>query len=206
MGLATGDVVLVTYWANVNAQTVLQTLRHVVTVSDTTTSVQQDLASFAAWFTDPAVGPKPLNKLLLCQSQDLDYNRLTAQRVYPARTTFWNEPFTATGGDMSSCDAQNIAASLTKRSLFPGRKGVGRIQIGGLGQDAYLAGELTNAFQTLANAYGASLLGSIPFPGTTMRARLCTNGGINALDSVVFSCDVQETLRTMRRRTVGLGI
>lgn len=205
MGLATGSVVTITYNSTLFDQRLMTVLRAVITVPDPATSVQQDLSALATYFADPAVG-KPCDLMQACQVEDVEYQNVRTQQIYPARSTFWNEVLTTTGQIDDDAGTANVAASITKRSLLPGRKGIGRIQLGGIPTSAYTDGFVSAGQLTKLNAFGTSLLGSIIPLGTVMRAKLCTSADGTALDSTVFSTEAQNTLRTMHRRTVGLGI
>lgn len=205
MGLATGDVVLVSLRGTLFGQRTMNVLRYVVTVPSTGASITQDLTDIADAFANTATATLPLNKLLPMQGASQTYDTVRAQRVYPARTVYAYSSVAATGTNASDCKTPNIAVSLTKRTLLAGRHGIGRMQIPAVPDAEITAGIVSNALITLGVDLGNQLIGEKVIGSNGLKIWACTAANVSALDSKVSSTQVQDTVRTMHRRTVRVG-
>lgn len=205
MGLATGDCVLVTFRSVLFGQRMLMTLRYVVTVPSVGNSITQDLTDIADAFANAATATLPLNKLLPCQADQVVYDSVRAQRIYPARTVYVYSTLASFGTHPDACTTANISVSCTKRSLFPGRHGLGRVQIPGVPATQYNNGLVEAGYRTLCIAFNNTLVGEKTIAAAGLKVWACVSANINSLDTKVSSMEVQDTLRTMHRRTVRVG-
>jgi hypothetical protein len=101
-----------------------------------------------------------------------------------------------------------VAAVITKRTAFAGRWAVGSFHLGGLPQNAYVNGTLEPTFKTSVGLVAAQLLEDITIAivGGVYEPVIVHPVAAHDGSTVLRETDVQDTLRVMRRRTVGLGI
>lgn len=149
---------------------------------------------------------------------DVTIYKLTGQIIYPTRFAVQAVDVTRAGQYAGGCTAQNVAGVITKKGALGNRHNIGALHIGGLSADAYLNGEVVGGWKNVATSVITNFL------SLTMEA----NGGDDELEPVILNktkvpdtdppkfvvsgssdiaaWQVQTTLRTMHRRTVGLGI
>lgn len=141
------------------------------------------------------------------QSEDIQYEFLRVQRVHPTRDIYWQEELTVGGAVESTSETANVAMSVTKRSLVSGREGVGRIQIGGLPVAEMADGRWSEDVLTAIEAATNFLQAETEFatPGMKVRFLVFGPGYDNDPDFDIVQQIPHSTVRTMHRRTVGLG-
>lgn len=137
----------------------------------------------------------------------LDYLQL--QRVYPTRSPYIRETVATNGTYAEDCYTGNVCGVITKQCEAVGRGRSGSFHMGGLGGTLYSQGVLTAdailLFEDIANALRITQLGvaeDTGFRPGTFNPDLGAPGNFNPLLDTV----VQQTLRVMRRRTLGVGI
>lgn len=131
------------------------------------------------------------------------------QVVQPTRTRFVDEAIGNPGLLADPATTANVAMSIKRVAAVPGRTGVGRMQLvipneviqGGEIDQAYYVGALDNWRQHMEAEFTTAT------PAATWVPVIF---GVNSFGvahwSPVISTAVLPTVRTMRRRTVGLGI
>jgi hypothetical protein len=119
-----------------------------------------------------------------------------------------------TAGDGSwatEAKTSNLAASVERYSLLGGRKGIGRVQIP-LPEGTYDGGVVTSfgyltALGAMADTFQLGVTPTpVSAPAALYRACLMNPARENAIPYPLFGHEVHTTVRTMHRRTVGLGI
>lgn len=150
-----------------------------------------------------------LEPMLELLGSDVGLLYTQAQKVYPTREYYKRYTQTGAGANPMVCSIQNVALSITKRGEKAGRGKSGHFQVGGLANGTFAGGKHTPATLVLAEAVAASL-----------RSRQYQVGGVGIMEPGMFSkglgagnnwnkmiaTTVQPEVRTMHRRTLGLGI
>lgn len=206
--LLANDVLQITYRGQQAAQTVMMVFHArvvgPVNTPASTSSVVYDLAAKLANATDQRMAA-----IRACVSPELSIGTVRVQKVKPTRQIY----SVVTGGGpglyAGASNTPNVAVSITKQTTKVGRKGIGRFQLPGVPSSGYAAGQILPAYKTLLEAnvcdkFFGSFGGGTLYPDYTFSWCLPA-GGVDA-DYDVFHCLAQNTVRTMHRRTVGLGI
>lgn len=210
MSMTNSSVILVTYWARLFEQTIMLTLHYRFFTSGTPTdTVNQQLAALASKLGN-IVTPVPLTETLrLCTPQNVRFDRITCQQIKPTRSVYAENAFEVNGTLADDAITANVCASITKRTFAPGRKGVGHAQWPPLGAAMYLNGVLDVAYRT----------GLLTDFAEAMEQSITVGAGVEEWDAIpvlpqggpdgsydIQQCTPRSTVRTMHRRTVGLGI
>jgi len=206
MGLATNDVVQVTFFGTLFSQRIMTVLNYVVTQPAVGTSIAQDLDDIVTTFGNPATATLPLNKLLACQGPEVVQDYVRAQQIYTARSVYDQLAIASPGTHADSTKTANVAASVTKKSLLAGRHGIGRVQVAGVPDSQLVAGKLNGAYLTLLQTFGDTLIGEKTMAGGALKLKCVITRASGAVASAVSQTVPQDTVRTMHRRTVGLGV
>lgn len=171
---------------------------------------------YAAWCTDLADelaaefgGTGKFVPWLDNTSANVLFDEWRVQRIHPVRDVYFQSAITLNGVLAAGPgETPNIALSVTKRTLTPGRTGVGRTQLAGwepgaIDAGVYSAGSLTAAFA----AMDWQLLDFVTQAGNGGTWGLYNPGSTETPPfSRITSVIPQDTVRTMHRRTVRLGI
>lgn len=143
-------------------------------------------------------------------SQDLAFERVRVNtyRVLADRFPYAEIVLALTGGVPTPAGTANVALSIEKRGFSPGahpRRGIGRLQVGGIPNDAYLEGNFTDDYLATVQPLADELTEDIIAAGVTLSPVLVTFGPDGILKHPIFGTSVKRTVRDMRRRTVGVG-
>lgn len=202
------DVIQITYRGLIAAQRILIVLhaRCVGTGGVPTDElfVSADIANKLADPTDAR-----LIDLLACVGPEYSISEVRVQKVKPYRTVYMASAGGGIGTYAGSSKTPNVAASIEKQSTHVGRSGVGRIQLAGIPTAAYNGGILDPVYKAgVLNNFAMRMSGSFSggplYPGYTFSWCLPAGGPDHTYD--VYSTIIQDQVRTMHRRTVGLGI
>ena len=207
MALAQFDVVQVSIRSTLFDQRILNILHYVVNVPHTGSDLDQlkDIATSIANDT----GSQPIvSTLLALFSPELQIDDIRAQKVYPTRTIYQQTAVGQNGTNVAGVKTANTAMSFTKRSETPGRKGIGRIQLAGIGDGYMVAGKWDLAgIGAEVLAVRNALVGTYTTATTPITLVPCIFNPTGAPShySPVLSFDFEDTVRTMHRRTLRLG-
>lgn len=140
------------------------------------------------------------------QSQNLTYTQvrvvLLGTTTAPHITNI-STPGTVTG---SAQELTYVAHVVRLQTDFAGRRGRGRIYIGGVPMNLSSSGILSSAAITAYNAVFASIMG-VWGPSHTSNFRLVVNQGDNTPDPhPVVTMTLNPIPRVQRRRNIGVGI
>lgn len=204
---AVGQVYMVTSFGRLNGQTIINTFHYRLTEVATVPLTVWEM--YEALMEDLSAPDDLFDKLLDAVSTSFVQEKVRVQLLYPTRRMFRDFDGNGGGTRVGTALPQNVAASIGRKGDGIGRTGIGRVQIAGLIESDNNAGNLSagaiTVLQPLANQIGTSL---------------ALDGGGGLADPVIFSSppqgnpnyvvisqtQVQNTVRVMRRRTVGLGI
>lgn len=141
----------------------------------------------------------------MCQSNELMHNQVIVQRFWPLPPTVPVANATAPGAGQAAVPSlpTEVAAVITKKTSFAGRKYRGRVYVGGIpntgvANSQLVAAQMTN-MNTLAAALGPALIqGGYTFLPIIWHKATKTNDTISA-------CQARPIVRSQRRRQVGKG-
>lgn len=158
--------------------------------------------------TDPSTGliPKTLDQQIASLSCDfVDLQVVRPQRLIYRR--FVNGSSGAIAEPLGGTTA-NYAMSITKRGEIPAKGNSGRVQLAGLPPTQYVSGKWKSAFITIIDTDVVPYyLGNITASGYTLQPVFIGKSKTGVLKTnTVIDMVVQDTVRTMHRRTVRLGI
>jgi len=148
------------------------------------------------------------DKIESALAANVEITYLRGQRVYPNRSVIREITIGQFGDVTQNAEAQNLAGVITRRTLFGGRSQVSNIHLPGVGKDQVTAG-LLNIDQLARNQAVLdksleSLVG--PTTGSTWLPIIYHSKKLPAGSYDLVATGVaQPTVRTMRRRTVGVG-
>ena len=150
-------------------------------------------------------------------ASEANFYQVTAQLVYPQRWQVKKATVNVSGAIAGAANAQNIAMTFEKLGDLGNRHNVGSLHLGGISDTRYVQGLFTNTaltdaagLQTFLTAtlvdavspatYKPVIMNKTPIPGSDpVRYQI---SGSSPITTVL----IQDTIRTMRRRTLRLGI
>lgn len=206
--LPDNSVILVTFFGNCNGQRIINTFHYRCSVANVPTT---DYSAYMDAFTGVILGATNLVPLFLaCMPANYTLEKVRTQPVFPTRLRYISTPLTASGTFPGGflCNAQNTAASIKRVSGAIGPKGVGRIQC--VLPDGQASGgtliDVNNYISALQDLGGQFLLNVVTTTPTqtwvpTLFGPSYTSTGVNDL----INWEVEDTVRTMHRRTSFLG-
>jgi len=207
MGLAIGDVIGTTYTGKVDGQQIRYNLHWQTTTAGSSSSPEQDLAAISQFMTDQ-VGNALFAGLLAVTSANLEYTGCQCFRVHPSKTVVVDSPVSIFGSIVLADLPANVAVVITKRTLTPGRRGRGSIHLSGVPAPWIVNSEIgedgVNPYNELANQMTEAR--TVAAVNLTMRPGVYNPGMLPVPFSPLFDARVETTSRTMRRRTVRVGI
>lgn len=205
MGLPVGTIWQVGIESLVSGQRCLNILHYRTTAESTITGIADEAESVAAEM-NKVNGVIP--KMLACMHTSATIVRVSAQAI---RNTRYARQFVEVDEDGSigtGSVTPNVSAVITKRTTFSGRWAVGSFHLAGIPSSQIVNGLLDSGYKTLVSEIASEILAPLdPTVGggeyePILLHPLGQHGGYTALTQA----DVQDTVRVMRRRTVGLGI
>jgi len=148
-------------------------------------------------------------KYYACVPHNQNVDFMTVQTVFPIRQRYVKLDINAVGdGAAGNSDTANLAWSMRRVSTTIGPRGVGRVQVP-VGTLYRLGGELNPAVGASERTnFGIQMLQETVTttpPATWVPVLFGISGGVTNVSPLV-ECVPEQTLRVMRRRTVGLGI
>lgn len=208
MAIGVDDVIKVAFYSRLYSQRILNVLHYRVAEITGAPSEGLWLQSAANAFSFTAIGGTLQTELIANMSLDVTVDTVRVQKVFPEPSIYYEDIIGLQGSLTGTAGTANVAASISKRTETPGRRGIGRLQLAGIQQIDYVAGILTSTaiarLVGLADAMKATVTVAV---GTTLLAPILFHGpGATTVFSDVVDTQVQTTVRDMRRRTVGVGI
>jgi hypothetical protein len=150
---------------------------------------------------------------LPCLPSNWSGGGVECQRVYPRvwRTVIRSDVWAPNGTNASIANTSNVAQVITRRTNSSGRSQVSDLHLPcPTATAAIVNGNLSAAQQALLATYAPALYTSISIlaGAVVLDPVIWHRAPANPPDywDVIFGFKVQPTVRTMRRRTVGLGI
>jgi hypothetical protein len=202
-----GDNVLVTFNGEVSGQRIMSTFGYVIS---SVTGSFDDSALAIAFQSAIAAAGKLEDAYLACCPSNYTRGLMWWQIIRPGRVIQRKLTMTSVGNNSGEiADTPNVAAVLLRRGDTANRKNISTLHVPSPTTSNWIDGgkwtvQALNALNPLCTEVGRvySLTG-----GTT-----CTlspsilNGPLSSNVTPITAVSVMETVRVMRRRTVGLGI
>lgn len=143
------------------------------------------------------------------QTPDITYNEIKAQIVYPTRRPYISQaPAAVAGTRAGDCKQPNDALFINKQSAVAARGRHGGWHVGAPPAADIAGGFFTPAYINAANTAAIVLAGPLAalLVGDHLWTPVIWSPQQPTTPSVILAARAQETVRTMHRRTVGLGI
>lgn len=207
--IAIGDIVVLTIFSTWNSQRYLNVLHYqcknlpmdthyALCMNDLIAAVQSDAVT--------SIVPK----LALCMGVDASITEVRAQRVYPTRDYYISDNTVIQGGGVDQCTAGNLSAVITKQSTHVGRGRSGSFHVPAIPESAYASGFITANYlqllEPLAENIDVTQVSGAGGNDVWGPGMFNPNLGALANWSDIARVKIQDTVRVMRRRTVGVGI
>jgi len=205
--LTAGDVVSLTVYHTLCNQTCLNVLHY--QAFDVTAGIDR-WAAYASLYTEWSAVASVRERMLAVEGDNVTMERVRLQFLTPTRKLYRDFTINAggTAGDGISSTA-NVAASILKQGDGSGRQFVGRLQVVGPPTASQNNGVWNVGYMADLEALALELKQDLVVAGVaTFRPVLIGQAAGEAVPHVhnVVECWPQNTVRVMRRRTVGLGI
>lgn len=211
MAAAIGDIMQLSYRGTVAGQRIIMTRFYRCTApSDPGNTYQDDMQGVIIEATKVAAGSIS-QTYLACLPSSYTLNEVRAQIVKPVRYVTVGVFQTAkVGTNTGSGNVTNLAGVITFRTGLAGRKQVSNVHIGPVPSDAPSAGVLEAAYRLVLDNLKGALLNILTPSGFDVGSwtpciwhRKVPGPAISY--DYIQSGVVQQTARTMSRRTVGRG-
>lgn len=205
--VALNDVMQMTLGYIVQGQQCLLTRHYYLKNAPADTDYDTWLADMInAWL----IGTVPISPTMAAlQDTDVVQNFIMCQKVYPQRWYYLRIPQSIPGTNVTGNPLpSNVAVTITLQPENPGRGRSGSAHIGGLTTEALTdSGRVSNATQGLMNDLAEQLnngIGGVS-PNNYWAPCMYKPSGTTRINPVI-SFTLQDSMRVMRRRTLGLGI
>lgn len=206
-----GDILEVTFRGEYALQTTLTVLHFAVVTAPAAGDAFNQLTTLVTDIHASDLWIKYKNLIATNWTSD----EIRVQVVSPQRRPLVSHLWKEAGTGLGTAQTANVSAVITKRTdIVTNRKaklkrgGTGGVHVPCPATVMYDGGEIVDAYRTALNAWGVELLLGVLI-GATGIARPCVwhrlTGAAIPYD-IVTGTATQDTVRTMRRRTVGRGI
>jgi len=208
--LAVDDVIQVTYWCRLFQQVIMSVLHIRVDTAPTSggTSAEAQLQTLCDGKLAVRAEMPLLDAMIEAAGTNFAFDYVTAQLVRPIRSVYAKSFISVFGEYPALCTTANVAASISKQSLKVGRTGIGRLQFGGVPGEALVNGLIDSDYRAVQlTDIADEMYGGLPsVMGLGGSFRWCLPAGGVDHEYDVYNAFPEATVRTMHRRTVGLGI
>lgn len=208
MSVASNDIFLATLDGSANGQRIMLTATYRI-VSITSPpfdekSVSEDMAARLG-----AGGADVLETAYLnCMPSNYTLNKISVQKIWPVRYRRYEEVSGNAGNIANVALSSNVATVLSFHSEMAGRSQVANKHIGPLATAVgwYTGGELTAGYKAVLGALRNAMLLNVTAAGWyTAAPTIYHPGDVVPKWNDITNGQVLDTVRVMRRRTVGLG-
>lgn len=149
-----------------------------------------------------------LSKIRACQVDDVIYDKVRMQIIYPLRRPY-DDKITVSNGTRINVDPAppNVAAVINKQTDIQQRGRTGSLHIAGMNSEDQANGVWTAAYITALTAVANAIPVDIPGAGVNATWTPYTwSRSQPGQPAVIIGALPMSTVRVMRRRTVGVGI
>lgn len=207
MGLPVNAIIEATFQGRLFNQTILNIFHYRVALESTIVDPIAEVTDFLGSFNDP--GPTGFRKLFMdCMPNNYTLVAARAQAIRPIRyRAVLNTP-AGVVGERDATETANLAAVLTSQSNRSGRREIGGKHFPTGSATDIDAGVLTNDLKAVLTIFRNKWLTQIVTVGGggVYQPVILHPGTVAPQFSDITAVAIQDTVRVMRRRTVGLGI
>ena len=208
-GLNAADILDVTIHGTLFGQQIITKFYYEVLNPSTAADTVTACTTFAGGWKAGAVSP--FLAFLNCCPPEYNADVVSVQRIAPVRNRAGINNVNLPGTDGNSTNSTNQASVVTKATILSGRAQIGSWHIPGLAPANMLSGNVTNAFLALMSTFGSKCLNVFyDLTDGTTSARPCMyhrrKPPLAPVPTLGLYVTIpQRTVRTMRRRTIGIG-
>lgn len=204
-GYNVGQIMTVTFRSRLFSQRILNVF-HARVKTQSSLDPPAELQAMASYLGDHTIILSPLQLWIAIVATEFIFDEVRVQPISPAAAAYKVASINQTGADVNACTASNIALSISLRGDNPTRHNVGRKQIAGIPSNAYAAGIFDGAYLAGSVPFAASIVGSFTVPtGTGVYQWCLADKSVPANYNDLTDAAPQPQVRTMHRRTVGVG-
>ena len=203
--LAQNDIVEITVFGSCFGQNILNTFHY----KNTGPSEQNGSAALADLLTKIIAPTGWKSQFLSAHVGSYFCDQFRAQVIYPTRRPFEFQGLSQVGTRAGSATTTNTAAVITFYQKNVAKKGrIGSFHISPVATEDCGSGQLLQAYQTVLNTLGNAMLQTFPMGTAAIAEPTLWSRAPNTANNPlkIEAMHVQTTVRTMHRRTVGLGI
>lgn len=204
MAINVNDLIRVTYFNRMFGQRLLTVLHMRVVTAPSGSADIVSLTNLADRLADPAQPWVAAWRNIV--TSDVTFDEVRCQKVFPTRTIYGKSATGFNGTESGNAITANTALSVEKRSAVAGRRGIGRVQLAGSRIVDMVTGSFDPTYLGAVQVAAQNLIAlqSVPLDGGVYAWCLPNPTPLTSANDIV---DVQakDTVRTMHRRTVGLG-
>lgn len=207
MGLLLNDIIHTIYHARFEGQQIRYSLHWRCTTNGSGSTPEVDLAMLSQFMVNDAQLPL-FAKMIDCHVADFHFLGCACTRVFPTKTTVMASEVDILGSVVEQGFPPNVSVVITKRTHMPGRRGRGSIHLSGVPIPWINNGELVEATKPAYTALAAELNTAVTVSSVSLGLEPVLYHGPTTVPqhSRIFDARVETTSRTMRRRTVRVGI
>jgi hypothetical protein len=207
MPIEVGDIVLFSIYGQCFGQRILFTHHYRVTGSPNPAQPTSGaLDDFLSALNVDGASPT-INLYKACLPPDYECTAGRAQVIAPSRSAYkQTELYDGLGTYATGTESSNQTGVISLRTENAGRDQVSNKHIGPIPAAAQVNGLLSDAYQGILGSFADKLLQSVTPAGTALTySPIIFHGGSPFTYDAVTNRIVNPTVRTQRRRTVGLG-
>lgn len=196
------DVVQVRIVGRLYGQTTISTYGYVVTAI---TGTPDQLSVFGPWFAATQLAGGLLYTYLHAAPAAYDCRTMDFQVISPTRYAANRYTVAASGELDDTAQITQVSASVTRRGDLAEQSNVGHVNIPAPGgADWVMNGIFKPAYMTQLNLHAAAISEELTYATARFTPVLLKNNGTSG--APITQTFAQDTVRVVRRRTVGLGI
>jgi hypothetical protein len=148
-----------------------------------------------------------LNAFFNCIGANYFMSTVRAAKIFPNRSAYGEGSVGTNSLNPSAALTPNVAAVFTKRGTKGTRRAIGSMHIGPLASADMGGGSISALEQSAVLLFATEWMKSFTVPDNLVQYRpVIYNPGMVPPWDDILSISVKTTVRTMHRRTVGLGI
>lgn len=199
-----GDKILVTFVGELLGQRVMNTFWYQVSAITGTPNT----STFAtALITQLKTAGGLMDSYLDCIAQNQSLDQIWAQFIEPTRVVKTINLPAESGTWPVDADTANVSGVITRRGDLAGRKHIGSLHVPiSTDPTAIIAGSLSAALKVKFDALATDVGSTQVLSGIGTCNPILRNGPLTTDVTVITATVTQTTVRTMRRRTLSVGI
>ena len=201
------DLIEVSFRGHCEQQTILNIFHYRVVSSSSVSSDVADNFTLAAYLAGQTAEGQVLKEYLDLLPTNYTLDKVRVQKILTTRSQYAEATSGVLGFWPALSNNTNLAAVLTKQGSTGTRRAIGSIHIGPISETAQDRGRVNAAYKTDLESFGTVWRTPFTVPANNINYRLVIyNPNVIPYYQDVSALVIQDTVRTMRRRTVGLGI